>query len=95
MKNKLGEIEFYNGEIEDILYYVSLNFRNEFMIITKNNKKYLVSTNYKNDKNFLEDKFNPIINPFMQVYLIKKDKYYFCNDIKSISIRPIWDLFED
>lgn len=95
MRDKLGEIEFYNGNIKDILYYTPLASKDEYMLVTKDGERYLVSAAFKYNEDSIDSKFGYKVSPKIQVYIIKNNKYYVCNDVSSISIRGVWNLFED
>lgn len=95
MRNKLGEIKFYDGSIKDILYYTPLLNKDEFLITTKDGEKYLVSANYRYNEDGLDSKFRTTIPLKIQVYIIKNNQYYSCNNIESVGLRGAWDLFED
>ena len=95
MKNKLGEIKFYDGRVKDILYYVPLTTNDEYMFVTKDGERYLMSAASKYNKDPIDSKFDYRIPLRIQVYIIKDNKYYFCNDVTTISIRGVWNLFED
>lgn len=95
MRNKLGEIEFYDGRVKDILYYTPLATNDEYMLITKDGERYLVSAASKYNEDSIDSKFGYKASPKIQVYIIKNNKYYVRNDIKTITIRSVWNLFED
>lgn len=95
MRDKLGEIEFYDGRVKDILYYTPLASKDEYMIVTKDGERYLVSAAFRYNEDPINSKFSHKVPPKIQVYLIKDNKYYFCNDVTTISIRGVWNLFED
>lgn len=98
MRNKLGEIKFYDGRVKDILYYTPLASKDEYMLVTKNGERYLVSAAFKyNEYNEdpIDSKFGYKIPQKIQVYIIKNNEYYVCKDISSISICGVWNLFED
>ena len=95
MKNKLGEIEFYDGRVKDILYYTPLASKDEYMLVTKKGERYLVSAAFKYNEDPIDFKFGHKFSPKIQVYIIKNNEYYVCKDISSISIRGVWNLFED
>lgn len=95
MRNKLGEIKFYDGSIKDILYYTPLLDKDEFLITTKDGEKYLVGANYRYNEDGLDSKFRTPIPQKIQVYIIRNNKYYICSDVTNISIRGVWNLFED
>ena len=95
MRNKLGEIEFYDGRVKDILYYIPLATNNEYMLVTKDGERYLVSAALKYNEDPIDSKFGYKTPQKIQVYIIKNNKYYARNDVTTISIRGVWNLFED
>lgn len=95
MRNKLGEIEFYNGNIKDILYYTPLASKDEYMLVTKDGERYLISAAFNYNKDPIDSKFDYKVPPKIQAYIIKNNKYYVCDNITTISIRGVWNLFED
>lgn len=97
MRGKLGEVEFYDGRVKDILYYIPLFSKDEFMFVTKDGERYLISAAFGRGyyEEPIESKFSYKAPPKIQAYIIKNNEYYYCNEIKSVSIRGVWNLFED
>lgn len=95
MRNKLGEIEFYDGRVKDILYYTPLASKDEYMLVTKGGERYLVSAAFKYNEDLVDSKSGYKIPPKIQIYIIKNNEYYICKDVSSIYIRGVWNLFED
>ena len=95
MRDKLGEINFYDGRIKDILYYVPLVSKDEYMLVTKDGERYLISAASKYNEDPTDSKFDYKVPLKLQVYIIRNNKYYICSDVANISIRGVWNLFED
>lgn len=89
MNKTLGEVKFYTGEVEDILYYSLLPFHNEVLIVTKKNK-YIISMDSFHNYNLLkldkrlDNKDFYYSNNFC--YVLKEDGWYCDGNIESISI---------